>query len=186
MMDHLIHSLLHHLDPDPNREGLLDTPARVRKAWEFHTSGYTEDLGDLFTTFEDGASNYNEMVLVKDIPLYSHCEHHLEPFFGVAHVAYIPDGRIVGLSKINRLVGSLSKRLQVQERLTRQIVDVFNHHAEPIGVAAVLQCRHLCMESRGVCQKGHSTVTSALVGAFTRTEVRQELFSLIGDLNKPV
>lgn len=148
------------------REGLKETPDRVAKAWLEHWGGgYTVDVPGLLKTFEDGAAGVDEMVVVKGIPFYSHCEHHLAAIFGTATVAYIPNGKIVGLSKINRVVDAFARRLQVQERLTRQIADAINDNLAPIGVGVQVRARHLCMESRGVCQQGHYTITNALIGA---------------------
>lgn len=147
------------------REGLQETPERVAKAWEFWTRGYGMNPAEILKTFEDGAQAYDEMVLVKDIPLYSKCEHHLADIFGTACVAYIPDGRVVGLSKLSRLVDCFARRLQVQERMTAQIADAINTHLKPKGVGVLIRARHMCMESRGICQQGHHTVTSALRGA---------------------
>lgn len=146
------------------REGLTDTPKRVAKAWAFWTSGYDVDPADVLKTFEDGAETVDEMVIVKSIPLYSHCEHHMAAIFGTATVAYIPNGRIVGLSKVSRLVDIFARRLQVQERLTTQIADALFSHLQPLGVGVQVKARHLCMESRGICQQGHHTVTTALRG----------------------
>lgn len=172
--------LLQYVGEDTARGGLLETPARFLKAWKFYTSGYDKKPDDLLKVFEDGAENYDEMVLVKDIPFYSQCEHHLAPFFGRAHIAYIPDGKIVGLSKFSRLVDMYARRLQVQERLTNQIAEAINTHLKPKGVAVVLNARHMCMESRGVCQQGHSTTTSAMLGAFKdEHETRMEFLELI-------
>lgn len=150
---------------DNLRQGLQETPARVAKAWEFWTSGYTEDAASILKVFEDGAEDCDEMVMVRDIPLYSHCEHHLAAIFGTVSVAYIPDGRIVGLSKLARLVNMHGRRLQVQERLTNDIANDLWTHLQPLGVGVVVKARHLCMESRGICQQGHHTVTSAMRGA---------------------
>lgn len=147
------------------REGLQETPERVAKAWEFWTRGYGMNPAEILKTFEDGAQAYDEMVLVKDIPLYSKCEHHLADIFGTACVAYIPDGRVVGLSKLSRLVDCFARRLQVQERMTAQIADAIDTHLKPKGVGVLIRARHMCMESRGICQQGHHTVTSALRGA---------------------
>lgn len=161
------------------REGLVDTPERVRKAWEFWTSGYGKDPAELLKVFNDGAEGYDEMVVVKDIPIYSKCEHHLADIFGTATIAYIPDGRVVGLSKLSRLADMFARRLQVQERLTVQIADALNEHLQPKGVGVVLKCRHMCMESRGLCQQGHHTVTSALRGAIKgQPETRAEFLSI--------
>ena len=147
------------------REGLHETPDRVAKAWAFWTSGYAEKAEDILKVFEDGGEGYDEMVVVKDIPVYSKCEHHLADIFGAATVAYIPDGKIVGLSKLSRLVNMHARRLQVQERLTNDIAEDLWKHLKPKGVGVFVRARHMCMESRGICQQGHHTVTSALRGA---------------------
>lgn len=178
-MRNLFREMLQHLDPDYLRGGLDETPARMEKAWRHFTSGYTKDVNEILKTFEDGAQNYNEMVLVKKIPLYSQCEHHLVPFFGIAHVAYIPNGKIVGLSKINRVVDVFARRLQVQERLTNQIADAIWDNLNPEGVGVVLECRHMCVEMRGIQQQGSSTTTSALRGCFMEGPVRAEFLELI-------
>lgn len=170
--------MLQFIGEDPGRGGLLETPARVAKAWEFWASGYGQDPAEILKCFEDGAEGCDEMVIVKGIPFYTHCEHHMAPFFGKATVAYIPDGKIVGLSKINRLVDCFARRLQVQERLTTQIADAINEHLAPKGVGVLVEARHLCMESRGVCQQGHSTITSALRGVMIEGTVRQEFLNL--------
>ena len=172
--------LLQYIGEDVDRGGLLETPKRFLKAWKFYTSGYEKDAKEILKVFEDGAEDYDEMVLVKDIPFYSQCEHHLAPFFGVAHIAYIPDGKIVGLSKFSRLVDMYARRLQVQERLTNQIATAINETLAPKGVAVVLNARHLCMESRGVCQQGHSTTTSAMHGVFKdNPDTRIEFLELL-------
>ena len=161
------------------RGGLVDTPERVAKAWEFWTSGYGKDPAEVLKTFEDGADGVDEMVLVKDIPFYSHCEHHMAPIFGTATIAYLPDGNIVGLSKLSRLLDVFARRLQVQERLTCQVADALMHHLQPKGAGVLIKARHLCMESRGVCQQGHHTVTSALRGLFKHDDtVRAEFLAL--------
>lgn len=171
--------LLGHLDPQPDRQGLEETPDRVTKAWAFWTKGYKEDPAAILKVFEDGAEHCDEMVSVVNIPLYSHCEHHLAPIFGTATVAYIPNGRIVGLSKLSRLVDCFARRLQVQERLTNQIADALQEHLNPIGVGVLIKARHMCMESRGVCQQGHHTVTTALRGAIkTDQSSRAEFLAL--------
>lgn len=171
--------LLQFIGEDPERGGLKETPARVAKAWKHWCGGYDADIGALLKTFEDGADGCDEMVVVKDIPFYTHCEHHLAPFFGTAHVAYIPSGKIVGLSKLSRVVDAFARRLQVQERLTNQVADALNIHLQPKGVGIVIRARHLCMESRGVCQQGHVTVTSALRGVMRTTpEARAEFLAL--------
>lgn len=161
----IIENLLEIIGENPGRGGLVETPARVIKAWRHWTSGYDKDPADIFKVFEDGAENYDQMIFVKDIPVYSHCEHHLAAIIGTATVAYIPNGKIVGLSKLSRLVDIFARRLQVQERLTNQIADALQEHLNPIGVGVYIKARHMCMESRGICQQGHHTITSALRGA---------------------
>jgi GTP cyclohydrolase I len=161
------------------REGLVETPARVVKAWKHWCSGYGVDVAKLLKTFEDGAEDYNEMVLVKDIPIYSKCEHHLADIFGTATIAYIPNGRVVGLSKLSRVADAFARRLQVQERLTTQIADALDTHLQPLAVGVIVKARHMCMESRGICQQGHHTVTSALRGVFkTDPTARAEFLHL--------
>jgi GTP cyclohydrolase I len=164
------------------RDGLIDTPLRVTRAWEHWTSGYKINVAELLTReFKDGGERYNEMVLVKDLPFYSHCEHHLAPFFGTASIAYIPNGhgKIVGLSKLGRLLEAYALRLQVQERLTSQIADALMTHLQPRGAACLIRARHLCMESRGLQKQGHETITSALRGVFFDDhKVRSEFLSL--------
>ncbi len=171
--------LLQFIGEDPKRGGLLDTPKRVAKAWKHWASGYGVDIPALLKTFEDGADGCDEMVVVKDIPFYTHCEHHMAPFFGTATIAYIPDGRIVGLSKLPRVVNAFARRLQVQERLTNQIADAIQEHLQPKGVGVVIRARHLCMESRGIQQQGHYTITSALRGVMRESpEARAEFLDL--------
>lgn len=160
------------------RPGLEETPARFAKAWEFFTSGYRQDPAEVLKTFEDGAQGYNGMVVVNKIPVFSMCEHHLLVFFGQARIAYIPDGRVLGLSKFARLVEVFSRRLQVQERLTVQIADALQEHLQPKGLGVILECRHLCMEARGVKTQGSVTATSALRGCFNEDKVRHEFLSL--------
>ena len=150
---------------DPTREGLLETPNRAAKAWKFWCSGYDEDPAAVLKAFEDGAAGYDEMVTVKDIPIYSHCEHHLASIFGTATISYIPVGKVVGLSKLSRLADIFARRLQVQERLTVQIADALAKHVSP-HVGVQLNCRHMCMESRGIQKQGAVTVTTAMRGAF--------------------
>jgi GTP cyclohydrolase I len=174
-----VRRLLQFVGEDPNRGGLQETPSRVAKAWQFWCSGYEVDIGKLLKTFEDGAQGVDEMVVVKDIPFYTHCEHHMAPFFGTATIAYLPDRKIVGLSKLNRVLNAFARRLQVQERLTCQVADALMEHLKPKGAAVVIKARHLCMESRGVCQQGHHTVTSALRGIFKEdSAVRSEFLQL--------
>lgn len=149
-----------------NRGGLLETPARAVKAWAHWTKGYNEDPTAVLKVFEDGAEGYDEMVLVNNIPIYSHCEHHLAPIFGTATIAYIPNGKIVGLSKLSRVADIFARRLQVQERLTTQIADCLWDNLEPAGVAVWIKARHFCMESRGICQQGQFTITQSFGGLF--------------------
>jgi len=175
--DHITR-LIQYVGDDPTRGGLEETPHRVAEAWKFWCKGYDEKPEDILKVFEDGAEGVNEMVLVKDIPFYTHCEHHMAPFFGTATVGYIPNGKIVGLSKINRLVDCYARRLQVQERLTGQIADAIMEHLKPLGVGVIVKARHLCMESRGVCQQGHHTVTSSLRGVLFEGLPRQEFLQL--------
>ncbi|MFA9390858.1 MAG: GTP cyclohydrolase I FolE [Prolixibacteraceae bacterium] len=163
---------------DPSREGLEKTPLRVAKAMQFLLQGYEMDPQDILKSamFKE---NYKQMVVVKDIELFSMCEHHMLPFFGKAHVAYIPNGYITGLSKVARVVEAFSRRLQVQERLTTQIKDCINDTLHPMGVAVVIEAQHLCMQMRGV-QKQHSvTTTSDFTGAFNREATREEFFKII-------
>ena len=155
---------LESLGENPDRPGLHETPARLTKAWKHWTSGYQQSPSELLKTFEDGAEQYNELIVVRNIPVYSHCEHHLAPFFGKATVGYMPNGRIVGLSKLTRLVECFAKRLQVQERLTIQVANALMEHLQPKAVGVVIRCRHLCMESRGIRTPGEETVTSAMLG----------------------
>ncbi len=177
----MVRQLLRLIGEDPDREGLQETPLRFLKAMAEYTKGYREKPEDVLKVFEDGGEGVDEMVIVRDIPVYSLCEHHLAPFFGKAYVGYVPDKKILGLSKISRLVEVYSRRLQVQERLTNQIADALAKHLQPLGVAVVIECRHLCMESRGVKHAGSSTVTSALRGSIKKNpDTRKEFLSLIG------
>ena len=175
----LVREMLVRLGEDPQREGLLRTPSRVRNAYEFLTKGYKEDpeallKGALFTV------SYDEMVIVKDVEMFSLCEHHLLPFFGKVHVAYIPNGKVIGLSKIPRLIEIFSRRLQIQERLTTQIAETIQKAIEPQGVGVVIEARHLCMMMRGVEKQHSSAVTSSMLGCFREEqETRVEFLSLI-------
>lgn len=166
------------VDPEPGREGLQETPSRAAAAWQHWTSGYDKNPETILKTFEDGAGSYDEMVVVCDIPVFSTCEHHLAPFFGRACVGYIPRGRIVGLSKIHRLVDIFARRLQTQERLTNQVCNSLATHLDPIGAAVILRCRHMCIESRGVAQQGTVTTTSSLTGAMKEGVPRAEFLQL--------
>jgi len=178
-MQDIIRQLLAELGEDPFREGLIDTPKRVEKSLRFLTSGYSADVdavlnNALFTV------DYNEMVIVKDIDFYSLCEHHLLPFFGRCHVAYLPQGRVLGLSKIPRLVDIFARRLQVQERLTSQIAETIRDKVQPLGVAVVMEAAHLCMSMRGVERQNSVAVTSAMLGVFREnTRTRMEFLELI-------
>jgi GTP cyclohydrolase IA len=167
------------LGEDPDREGLLKTPERVAKALQFLTKGYDQNPDEILKSalFHE---DYSEMVIVKDIEVYSQCEHHMLPFFGKAHVAYIPNGTIVGLSKIPRIVDAYARRLQVQERLTLEIRDCLQRTLNPKGVAVVLECSHMCMQMRGVEKQNSSTTSSAFTGLFLRNDAtRKEFINLI-------
>jgi GTP cyclohydrolase IA len=178
-MQELIRQLLSELGEDPSREGLLDTPKRVEKALKFLTSGYTADVNTvlnnaLFTV------DYNEMVIVKDIDFYSLCEHHLLPFFGRCHIAYLPKGKVIGLSKIPRLVEVFARRLQIQERMTSQIAETIREKIDPLGVAVVIEATHLCMAMRGVEKQNSFAITSAMLGGFQNdARTRMEFLELI-------
>src|SRR5690242_20087596 len=175
----LVREMIVRLGEDPNREGLTSTPERVHRAYEYLTKGYKEDpeallKGALFTV------NYDEMVIVKDIEMFSLCEHHMLPFFGKVHVAYIPNGKVIGLSKIPRLIEIFSRRLQIQERLTTQIAETIQKAIEPQGVGVVVEARHLCMMMRGVEKQHSAAVTSSMLGCFRdEQETRSEFLSLI-------
>jgi len=171
--------ILRLLGENPDREGLLKTPIRIARAMRFFTQGYYTDPVDVLNSAKF-REYYREMVIVKDIEIYSLCEHHLVPFVGKAHVAYIPDGYITGLSKIARVVEIYARRLQVQERLTTQIKDAINQTLKPLGVAVVIEAKHLCMMMRGVQKQNSVTTTSDFVGAFERDKTRAEFMHLIG------
>lgn len=172
--------LLRHLGENPEREGLHDTPDRVARAWAHWTRGYKMDPASILKTFDDGSEHYNEFIVVRQIPVYSHCEHHLAPFFGQAAIGYLPTGRIVGLSKLTRLMNCFAARLQVQERLTQQIAHTLLEHLEAKSVGVILRCRHMCMESRGIAVPGEETVTSALLGDLEKNDAqRAEFFALV-------
>lgn len=170
--------IIHGLGEDQKRQGLLKTPERAAKAIQFLTQGYHQDARAILNSavFEE---EYSEMVLVKDIELYSLCEHHMLPFFGKAHIAYIPNGKIVGLSKIPRVVDIFSRRLQVQERLTHEILNCIQEGINPLGTAVVIEARHLCMMMRGVQKQNSVTTTSAFTGEFRKAETRTEFLNLI-------
>jgi len=178
-VEELFREILVRLGEDPEREGLLRTPERIHKAYQFLTRGYRDDpekllKGALFTV------SYDEMVIVKDVEMFSLCEHHMLPFFGKVHVAYIPKGKVIGLSKIPRLIEVFSRRLQIQERLTTQIADTIQNVIEPQGVGVVIEARHLCMMMRGVEKQHSAAVTSSMLGCFRHEEeTRTEFLSLI-------
>lgn len=175
-----VKSILENLGENASREGLLKTPERVAKAYTYLTQGYQQDAAAVLRSAMFNES-YSEMVVVKDIEVYSLCEHHMLPFFGKAHVAYIPNGKIVGLSKIPRVVDVFARRLQVQERLTIEIRDAIQETLQPMGVAVVLECQHLCMQMRGVSKQNSVTTSSAFSGEFLHEEkTRKEFISLIG------
>lgn len=184
--EELIREMIVRLGEDPDREGLGRTPARVHKAFEYLTRGYQQDpdvllKGALFTV------HYDEMVIVKDVEMFSLCEHHMLPFFGKVHVAYIPNGKVIGLSKIPRLIEIFSRRLQIQERLTTQIAESIQKAIQPLGVGVVVEARHLCMMMRGVEKQHSSAVTSSMLGCFREEqETRTEFLSLIRNKNNGV
>lgn len=178
----IIKQLMHYvIGEDIGREGLEDTPKRVVKAWKFWTSGYGMNAADILKTFEDGADGVDEMVIVKDIPIYSKCEHHLADIFGTITIGYIPNGKIVGLSKLSRLANMHGRKLQVQERIVNDIANDLMTHLQPKGVGVIMKARHLCMESRGICQQGHHTITSALRGVIKEVAQARAEFQLLAN-----
>jgi GTP cyclohydrolase I len=183
-----IKTLLKFIGEDPNREGLRDTPARVMRAWREWATGYTQDPATILArTFEDGAQDFNEMVIVHNAPVISKCEHHLADIIGHAHIGYIPKGKIVGISKLVRLVDCFARRLQVQERLTTQIADAIMQHLEPIGVGVLVRASHACMSTRGVNIQRSVTTTSAMRGALMdKPEARKEFLDLCAMAEKEV
>jgi GTP cyclohydrolase I len=179
--EELIRALLRLIGDDPAREGLRDTPRRVLRSLREHFSGYGQDPAEILEKTFSEVEGYDELVLVSDIEVYSHCEHHLVPFVGKAHVAYIPDGRVVGLSKLARVVDVFAKRLQVQEKMTAEIARAIDRSLHPQGVAVIVQCQHFCMCYRGVKKPGSWTTTSKLLGAFLeKPDTRMELLTLLG------
>ncbi|CAG1022607.1 GTP cyclohydrolase IA [Methylococcales bacterium] len=175
----MVKDLLNEIGENPDREGLIRTPHRVAKAYEFLTQGYHQDIEEVLNNaiFEE---KYDEMVLVKDIDFYSMCEHHMLPFFGKAHIAYIPNGKIVGLSKLPRIVDVFSRRLQVQERMTLQIAETIQKYLDPVGVAVVTEASHMCMMMRGVQKQNSSTTASAMLGVFkSDPKSRLEFLNLV-------
>ena len=178
-LEQLTRNLLKEIGENPDREGLVRTPSRVAKSWEFFSKGYNQKLEDIINNaiFEEDAK---DMVIVRDVEFFSLCEHHLLPFFGKAHVGYIPNGKVIGLSKIPRIIDMFSRRLQVQERLTHQVAEVLQDVLNPIGVAVVMEGRHMCMQMRGVEKQNSFASTSAMLGQFRKSsETRSEFLSII-------
>lgn len=179
----LVRNILIEIGEDPNREGLLSTPKRVAEAFEFLTAGYQKDIDEVLNN-AIFTEKYDEMVIVKNIDFYSMCEHHMLPFYGKVHVAYIPNGKIVGLSKIPRIVEVFARRLQVQERMTQQIADTLEQYLQPVGVAVVSEAFHMCMMMRGVEKQNSSATTSAMHGVFKEdAKTRNEFINLVGIKN---
>ena len=179
-INNLTKQLLEEIGEDPSREGLLKTPSRVAKAWSFFSRGYNQDLDEIINNavFNEDAT---DMVVVRDVEFFSLCEHHLIPFFGRAHVAYLPNGKVIGLSKIPRIIDMFSRRLQVQERLTRQIAETVKEILDPIGVAVIMEGQHMCMQMRGVEKQNSLTTTSSMLGKFRESDrTRSEFLSIIG------
>ena len=179
-LEKITKNLIETIGEDPNREGLLKTPKRVAKSWEYFSEGYRADLDNIINeaVFHEDCS---EMVVVRDIEFFSMCEHHMIPFFGRAHVGYLPNGKVIGLSKIPRIVDMFSRRLQLQERLTSQVANTLEEVLKPIGVAVVMEGRHLCMQMRGVEKQNSYASTSAMLGQFRKSaETRAEFLSIIG------
>jgi len=183
-VEEAVRTILRYIGEDPDREGLTRTPQRVASAYEFLARGYTQDPKDAINGAIFSEAEYQEMILCKDLDFYSLCEHHMLPFFGKAHVAYLPNRRIVGLSKVPRMVEIFARRLQVQERLTRQIAQTIMTEIEPLGVAVVLEAEHMCMRMRGVEKQNSIVMTSAMLGVFRKNhETRQEFMNLIRKAN---
>ena len=179
-LEKITKNLIETIGEDPNREGLKKTPKRVAKSWEYFSEGYRADLDDIINeaVFHEDCS---EMVVVRDIEFFSMCEHHMIPFFGRAHVGYLPNGKVIGLSKIPRIIDMFSRRLQLQERLTSQVANTLEEVLKPIGVAVVMEGRHLCMQMRGVEKQNSYASTSAMLGQFRKSaETRAEFLSIIG------
>jgi GTP cyclohydrolase I len=173
----LIKKQLEIIGEDPDREGLLKTPLRVVNMWKEIFSGYTKDPKDIFTTFDEPC---DQMVLLKNIEMYSMCEHHMIPFYGKAHIAYIPDGKVIGISKLARLLDIYARRLQIQERIGDQVTAILMEHLKPLGAACVIEATHMCMRMRGVEKQNSVMITSSMQGVFaTDPSVKQELYTLI-------
>ncbi|AQS41597.1 MAG: GTP cyclohydrolase 1 [Candidatus Tokpelaia hoelldobleri] len=177
-VEEAVRTLLLWIGENPQREGLLKTPARVAKAYGELFSGYNQSADEILGTVFEEVAGYNEPVLIRDIGFFSHCEHHMVPIIGKAHIAYMPDGKVVGLSKIPRIVDMFARRLQTQEAMTAQIADTLQDHLQPKGVAVLIEAEHLCMAMRGVQKQGSSTVTTAFRGAYARDEKAQANFML--------
>ena len=176
-MNLTIKDILRYIGEDPMRDGLLDTPRRVVHSWQEIYSGYGKDPKDLFTFFESGT--YDQIVICKDIELYSMCEHHMLPFFGVAHVAYLPDKKLIGISKLARLVDMYARRLQIQERISEQVTDALMKYLQPKGAGCIIEATHLCMRMRGVGKQNSVMVTSSMKGEFLNEGLKNELLKLI-------
>jgi len=179
-IEELTASLLKEIGENPTREGLINTPKRVAKAWRFFSKGYEENIDQIINNaiFTEGGK---DMIVVRDVEFFSLCEHHLLPFFGKAHVAYIPNGKVIGLSKIPRIIDMFSRRLQVQERLTRQIAETVKGVLSPIGVAVIMEGQHMCMQMRGVEKQNSLATTSSMLGKFRESDrTRSELMAIIG------
>ena len=182
-MENEVKNILTYIGEDPKREGLIKTPARVKKAWEFMCSGYDKDAKEIINSALFTSTN-DEMVVVKDIEFYSMCEHHMLPIIGKVHIAYIPNGKVVGLSKLPRVVDVFARRLQIQEQLTEQIADAINEAISPKGVAVMIDARHMCMEMRGVEKICSTTITSALRGLFKKNKkTKDEFLSIVSQHN---
>ena len=180
-----VRRILQYIGEDQNREGLIETPARVVKTLDHLYSGYKQDPKDVMKVFEDGGEDYDEMVLLKDIEFFSTCEHHMQPFFGKAHIAYIPNKKVLGISKLARLLEVFARRLQIQERLTSQVADALMEHLQPLGVAVVIEAKHFCMIARGVQKQNSVMTTSVLRGAFKDdATARAEFISMIQDQSR--
>ncbi|WP_317993314.1 GTP cyclohydrolase I FolE [Bartonella gliris] len=174
-----IRTLLLWMGENPNREGLLDTPKRVAKAYRNLFTGYTESVEEILDTVFEEVSGYNESVIVKDLSFYSHCEHHMIPIVGKAHIAYLPDAKVVGLSKIARVVDIFSRRLQTQEAMTAQIANALETHLKPRGVAVLIEAEHMCMAMRGVRKQGATTITTSFHGSYEKDKVAQANFMMM-------
>lgn len=179
LISQAIEHILSFIGEDPTREGLLDTPKRVAKAYAEMFEGYTQNVEDYFKVFEVPHREYDELIISKDIPFFSVCEHHMLSFSGVAHIGYIPDQKVLGLSKFSRILDVYAKRLQIQERIGKQVVEAIMQYLNPLGAGCIIEASHLCMQCRGVKKSGSTMVTSALAGVFKNQATRQEFLSLI-------